>query len=182
MAFGGMKRMKIDMRPLLKGDTDVIPIDYTLKPDFEADVSFPSDVEVKGSVKDMAGYIRLSLTATLPFESICARCLTPVRDEVELVFERTVVAPGTVSEETLEEQFDEYAVLDGNTLDVDEEIREELLLVLPMRVLCSPDCPGLCPKCGKPLKDGDCGCVKKETDPRWDVLRQLLKQKDDGES
>ena len=49
--------MQIDMRPILKGDTDVILIDYTLKPDFEADVSFPSDVRVKGSVTDMAGYI-----------------------------------------------------------------------------------------------------------------------------
>ncbi|MBR4033695.1 MAG: DUF177 domain-containing protein, partial [Clostridia bacterium] len=174
--------MKIDLRPLLKGDTDVISIDYTLKPDFEADVSFPSDVRVQGSVKAMAGYIRLSLTATLPFESICARCLTPVQDRVELVFERTVVAPGTVSEETLEERFDEYAVLEGNVLDVDEALREELVLELPMRVLCSPDCPGLCPKCGKPLKNGDCGCVQKETDPRWDVLRQLLQKEDNAES
>ena len=116
--------MQIDKRPILKGDTDVILIDYTLKPDFEADVSFPSDVRVKGSVTDMAGYVRLSLTATLPFESFCARCLAPVKDEVELVFERTVVAEGTVSEETLEDKFDEYAVIRGNALDVDEEIRE----------------------------------------------------------
>ncbi|MBO5269515.1 MAG: DUF177 domain-containing protein [Clostridia bacterium] len=172
--------MQIDMRPILKGDTDVILIDYTLKPDFEADVSFPSDVRVKGSVTDMAGYIRLTLTATLPFESVCARCLAPVQDEIELVFERTVVAEGTVSEETLEEQFDEYAVLKGYALDVDEEIREELMLVLPMRVLCSPDCPGLCPKCGKPLKDGECGCEQKEIDPRWDALRQWLQQNEDG--
>ena len=174
--------MQIDMRPILKGDTDVILIDYTLKPDFEADVSFPSDVHVKGSVTDMAGYIRLTLTATLPFESVCARCLAPVRDEIELVFERTVVAEGAVSEETLEDKFDEYAVLKGNALDVDEEIREELMLVLPMRVLCSPDCPGLCPKCGKPLKDGECACNRKETDPRWDVLKQWLKQNEESAS
>ena len=174
--------MKIDMRPLLKGDTDVISIDYTLKPDFEADVSFPSDVRVSGFVKAMAGYIRLSLTATLPFESICARCLVPVQDEVELVFERTVVAPGTVSDEILEEKFDEYAVLEGNMLDVDEALREELVLELPMRVLCSPDCPGLCPKCGKPLKSGACGCNTKETDPRWDVLRKLLEDSDNASS
>ena len=171
--------MQIDMRPILKGDTDVILIDYTLKPDFEADVSFPSDVRVKGSVTDMAGYIRLSLTATLPFESTCARCLAPVQDEVELVFERTVVAEGAISEETLEDKFDEYAVLKGYALDVDEELREELVLELPMRVLCSPDCPGLCPKCGKPLKNGGCGCDLRETDPRWDVLKRFLNADED---
>ena len=174
--------MQIDMRPILKGDTDVILIDYTLKPDFEADVSFPSDVRVKGSVTDMAGYIRLTLTATLPFESVCARCLAPVKDEIELVFERTVVAEGTVSEETLEDKFDEYAVIKGYALDVDEEIREELLLVLPMRVLCSPDCPGLCQDCGKPLKDGACTCRSKETDPRWDKLKIWLKENGDKDT
>lgn len=166
--------MQIDMRPILRGDTDVILIDYTLKPDFEADVSFPSEVRVKGSVTDTAGYIRLVLTAVLPFKGICARCLQPVEDAVELVFERTVVAPGAISEKTLEDKFDEYAVLDGYMLDVDEELREELVLNLPMRVLCSPDCPGLCPKCGKPLKNGDCGCNLRETDPRWDVLKRFL--------
>ena len=173
--------MQIDMSPILKGDTDVILIDYTLKPDFEADVSFPSDAHVTGSVTDMAGYVRLSLTATLPFESVCARCLAPVTDEIELVFERTVVAEGAISEETLEDKFDEYAVLRGNALDVDEEIREELLLVLPMRVLCSPDCPGLCHKCGKPLKDGSCSCNTRETDPRWDKLKLWLRENGDGE-
>jgi uncharacterized protein len=178
--------MQIDMRPILRGDTDSILIDFTMKPNVEADVSFPSDIHVVGSVTDMAGYVRLSVTATLPFESICARCLAPVKDEVELVFERTVVAEGAVSAETLEDQFDEYAVLKGYTLDVDEELREELLLELPMRVLCSPDCPGLCPKCGKSLKDGGCGCDLRETDPRWDVLKRFLNadgdQTDEGEN
>ena len=174
--------MQIDMSPILKGDTDVILIDYTLKPDFEADVSFPSDAHVTGSVTDMAGYVRLTLTATLPFESVCARCLAPVRDEIELVFERTVVAEGTISEEMLDDKFDEYAVLKGNALDVDEELREELLLVLPMRVLCSPDCPGLCQKCGQPLKGKGCGCNRKETDPRWDALRLWLERNGNGEN
>ena len=133
----------------------------------------------KGSGKTTLAEAMLYECGVIPFESVCARCLAPVQDEIELVFERTVVAEGTVSEETLEEQFDEYAVLKGYALDVDEEIREELMLVLPMRVLCSPDCPGLCPKCGKPLKDGECGCEQKEIDPRWDALRQWLQQNEE---
>ena len=166
--------MQIDMRPILKGDTDTIPIEFSLEPDFEADVSFPEPAHVSGQVVDMAGYVRLHLDVTLPFIGACARCLDPVRDEIAIVFERTVVAKGSVSDETLEEKFDEYAVLQGTTLDVDEELREELMLQIPMRVLCSSDCKGLCPKCGKRLADGDCGCNTKETDPRWDVLRTLL--------
>ncbi|MBR6727152.1 MAG: DUF177 domain-containing protein, partial [Clostridia bacterium] len=59
-------------------------------------------------------------------------------------------------------------------LDVDEPLREELLMCFPMRLLCSEDCPGLCPKCGKPKKDGDCGCSEKEIDPRLAVLKNWL--------
>ena len=69
-------------------------------------------------------------------------------------------------------------VRDG-TLDVDEPLREELLICFPMRLLCSEDCPGLCPKCGKPLREGDCGCSKKEIDPRLAVLQTLLDDQDD---
>ena len=43
-----------------------------------------------------------------------------------------------------------------------------------MRVLCSEDCKGLCPKCGRDLNEGECGCDLKEPDPRLAVLAQLL--------
>ena len=69
---------------------------------------------------------------------------------------------------------DEYAVIEDGKLDLDEAIREELLLSFPMRILCQEDCPGLCPKCGKPKRLGDCGCPTWEPDPRLAVLKQLL--------
>jgi hypothetical protein len=61
-------------------------------------------------------------------------------------------------------------------MDIDEELREELILDFPMRLLCSEDCPGLCPKCGKPRREGDCGCDLTERDPRWDVLRNYFSE------
>ena len=76
---------------------------------------------------------------------------------------------------------DEYAVIENGGLALDELVREELLLCFPTRFLCSPDCPGLCPKCGKPLRLGDCGCPKREPDPRLAVLGKLLEQSESTE-
>jgi uncharacterized protein len=64
---------------------------------------------------------------------------------------------------------------------LDETIREELLLSFPMRFLCQEDCPGLCPKCGKPRREGDCGCPTFEPDPRLAVLKKLLDKNEENE-
>ena len=85
-----------------------------------------------------------------------------------------VIATTGLTEEQLEENVDEYAVIENGTLDVDEAIREELLLSFPMRVLCSEECLGLCPKCGKPKRLGDCGCPTFEPDPRLAILKTLF--------
>jgi uncharacterized protein len=58
-------------------------------------------------------------------------------------------------------------------LDLSEAVREEVVLAIDPYVVCDPGCPGLCPKCGADLKDGDCGCTEEESDPRWDTLREL---------
>ena len=70
-------------------------------------------------------------------------------------------------------------LLDNGYSIIDEQLAEALLLDFPRKVLCSEDCPGLCPKCGKSLKGGDCGCPKKEIDPRLAVLATLLQKEDE---
>ena len=59
-------------------------------------------------------------------------------------------------------------------LPLDELVEEELILNLPSKNLCRKDCRGLCPKCGKNLNEGLCGCRSDTIDPRLEVLRQLM--------
>ena len=173
--------MVLDMGPMLRGEVDRIQIDYLLTPDLPDGAEFEGDAHVQGYVTDEAGYMHLTLTASVIYHTECARCLEPVSGNFAVQLERTVAAEGTLTEEQLEENVDEYAVIENGKLDLDEAIREELLLSFPMRFLCREDCPGLCPKCGKPRREGDCGCPTKEIDPRLAVLKKLLDKNEEDE-
>ena len=166
--------MVLNMGPLLRGETTRMEIAYDLAPEAVFDVSFPEDAHIKGEITDDAGYMRLTLRATLPYRGACARCLEPVEGVFLLDFARTVAAEGSISEERLAEMDDAYVMIRDGKLDVDELLREELLMCFPMRLLCAEDCKGLCDKCGRPLRDGDCGCPKKEIDPRLAILKKWV--------
>lgn len=171
--------MILDMRPMLRGEASRIDIDFLLTPEPTDGVEFEGDARVVGAVVDQAGYMRLTLEATVPYAAECARCLEPVHDVFAVTLERTVATKDSLSEKQLEENVDEYAVIEDGRLDLGDLMREELLLSFPMRFLCRADCPGLCPKCGKPLRFGECGCPKKEPDPRLAVLKTLLESNED---
>lgn len=61
----------------------------------------------------------------------------------------------------------------GRTLDVADQVRESVLLLLPRKLLCREDCAGLCPFCGADRNEGVCGCTRSEGDPRLAVLRDF---------
>jgi uncharacterized protein len=63
---------------------------------------------------------------------------------------------------------------DGKTIDLDPIVREQVLLALPVTVLCREDCKGLCPTCGQDLNEKDCGhSEKKEIDVRLAKLKDI---------
>ncbi len=166
--------MTLDMRPMLRGEISRLPVDYMLSPEALDGVTFMGDAHVIGEITNEAGYMRLVLEATLNYEGECARCLSPVKDVFTMQFERTVADEGTLTDEQLEDNVDEYVIIQNGELDLDEELREALILSFPMRLLCEEDCPGLCPKCGKPRREGECGCPTREIDPRLAILQTLL--------
>ena len=106
----------------------------------------------------------------------CDRCLKsielPVSSDFELEYitgseyESSAVAELTEAEMAV-------AVFDGEALDVDEIVKEQILLAVPTRMLCREDCEGICPQCGVDRNTGECNCETKEIDPRWAVLKNL---------
>ena len=165
--------MNLDLKPMLRGEITRMPIDFSIEPEAPVDVCFEGDVRVTGEITNQGGYMRLIAVAEIPYSGLCARCLSKVDGVFTMPFERTVVTEGTLSEEQEEDNVDEYVILQNGMLDVDDSVREALILSFPMRLLCEEDCPGLCPKCGKLLREGVCSCPTKEIDPRWAVLATL---------
>ena len=171
--------MNLDLRPMLRGETNRIVVDFLLEPEALDGVVFPEAARVSGEITNRGGYMRLVASAEIPYSGECARCLDPVNGVYVLPFERTVVTEGTLTEEQEEDNVDEFVIIEGGFLDIDDAVREALILSFPMRLLCSEDCEGLCPKCGKPKREGACGCVEKEIDPRWAVLASLRFDEED---
>ena len=172
--------MKLDLRPLLAGER-LLGIDYELLLDTNPDdtasflygVSFPSPMKVAGDITNTAGYMRMTLEATVDYSTRCARCLSEVIGKFTLNLEKTV-APRDILEGVDEDRLDDYAIIEDGFLDIDDLLVTQLEMEFPSRFLCKEDCRGLCQKCGKDLNEGDCGCSHKEIDPRFAPLQKLL--------
>ncbi len=108
----------------------------------------------------------------------CDRCLAAfvvaVEDRVTMVaVEQTAE---TDLPEDLELQADDLDVvaLEGDSIDTDPLVHQQMMLNVPMKPLCRDDCQGLCPSCGTPRREG-CDC-EEESDPRWSALAGLRDQ------
>jgi uncharacterized protein len=103
----------------------------------------------------------------------CARCLEtyefPLHKDFSLVL---VPAPETPSEAEDGEEVD-LAYYSGDEVDLTPLVDEQIILALPTRPLCSDDCKGLCPSCGKNQNVETCTCSSEGGDPRLAVLRNL---------
>ncbi|HZP26795.1 MAG TPA: DUF177 domain-containing protein [Dehalococcoidia bacterium] len=106
----------------------------------------------------------------------CSRCLEEIDYPLRLSFEDEYLptadaatgAPLPVSEDE-----DESLLIDASfDINLDEVLRQYKLLADPLKLLCQPDCHGLCPVCGQNWNKGECEC-QAEADTRWDALSGL---------
>jgi uncharacterized protein len=106
----------------------------------------------------------------------CDRCLKPVQVEVTGDFSLEYITGGDYEESRNVELTDEVmsvSMFDGQAIDLDEIAKEQILLAVPTRSLCKPDCKGFCPTCGADKNAGECSCSEREIDPRWAALKDL---------
>jgi uncharacterized protein len=128
----------------------------------------PQDVTLEGPLKiglslDRRGdeiWIRGTVHAIALQQ--CSRCLVDFSQILELDFEvfcAKLPPARTMSPKALDEEDGGVHFHDGHVLSIDSEIREAVLLGLPMRPLCRDACAGLCPRCGEDRNLGPCRCV-----------------------
>ena len=138
----------------------------------------PPRVTGQVQLSDSKVTVRGEATAELQLE--CDRCLKSVTVPVSSSFEVEYVTPETYQADSAAELLDEdlfLSVFDGEVIDIDELVREQLLLALPAQILCQQDCKGLCPECGSDRNEADCKCEEAAIDPRWAGLKEIVNRK-----
>jgi uncharacterized protein len=84
-----------------------------------------------------------------------------------------VVADADVPERAITAPETEIGYYLKDSLALEDVLREQVLLSLPLRTLCKPDCKGLCPRCGENRNSQACSCDVGPSDPRWEALAGL---------
>ncbi|GAB4355866.1 MAG: DUF177 domain-containing protein [Bryobacter sp.] len=134
----------------------------------------PLVVEGEARYSAALGEIQLRGRFTVNVEGDCDRCLDICRFPLDSTFALTYLpAEANVPpEETgLDEEAVEVAFYEGDSLDLREVFREQVLLALPMQRLCRENCRGLCPVCGANWNERECACTTADADNRWSALR-----------
>jgi uncharacterized protein len=106
----------------------------------------------------------------------CSRCLEPFRFPVDVAFDQRYLPQPEASADEEREIADEdleTSFYRGAQIDLNELLREQFYLTLPMKPLCREECKGLCAQCGTNLNTGTCDCRPGWEDPRLAALKQL---------
>lgn len=134
--------MKIDTNQL---STEGVTLIEEIAPsalDLETDtVKFSVPIKLTANVFKVSNVVIVNLSWDALMHTNCSRCLNEF--EMDLKNNITLNYPVNKSEPVIE---------------LNADIRDEIILDYPIRPLCSPDCKGLCPRCGKNLNEGGCSC------------------------
>jgi uncharacterized protein len=162
------------------------PFAHTYQPeevalDEEEQARLTSEAKVEGTASRKGEEIRLRGKIGAEVEVACDRCLARVRLPLEVEFDTAFIpqAAEAVKTDNVELLAADMglAAYEGEAVDLDELVREQITLALPSRRLCREECKGLCPKCGADLNAGECDCERGGTDPRWSALADLKNKK-----
>ena len=102
----------------------------------------------------------------------CARCMCEIEEIVEFKISEYLVREEDAAQVS---EDDDAVIFSGEKIDIDELILNNFLMNVSGKYLCSEDCKGLCPNCGKNLNLGECDCSDNEIDPRWAALAEIMK-------
>ncbi len=158
-----------------------LELDLAERIESDASIKILSPVYASLRVDKKGAEIIITGVANAEIEQQCSRCLKVfsmnIKADIDIVYRP---AADINKDEHYELKSDELdtGFYKNDTLDIDDLLKEQLLLNVPMKLLCSTECKGLCPKCGADLNTAQCNCVISEIDSRLSVLKQLLTRKE----
>jgi uncharacterized protein len=150
------------------------PEELSLSGDKEFSLTEPAEAKLEIKVKEGKCEIRGQVSFEL--ELSCSRCLEPFLFGSRSSFEVFYLPRREIPNEPdigLTAEDLKISFYEEDELDLSGVIREQIILTLPMKPVCSPDCKGLCPICGVNLNRGSCNCQRDSVDPRLEPLKKL---------
>jgi len=120
--------------------------------------------------------IRVAGDLRATMELACARCLEPITQDISRKFDLLYRPQGSDAgkeEMSVTAAEAEVGYYQGEGLLLEDVLREQVLLAVPLKAICREDCRGLCPHCGQNLNQGQCTCAEPVDDPRWSALKDI---------
>lgn len=170
--------MKLDLNTIKRGETEKLDLEFTV--DFDS-INYYGDIynivkpiQVQGTIYSIDKQIFLTTNIKTELEVNCGRCLNGFIYPMLTKMNVELVEAEKINEEN---DMDDIIVYEDNILDFDQIIKEEIIASIPMKVLCSKECKGLCTRCGENLNFKLCQCNSNDydnIDPRLSKLKELL--------
>lgn len=137
--------------------------------EFDTSVEFKPPFKFTGRIVNLGGLLKLSGELHFEFSANCLRCLNHVEMATDVDVEESFV------EISKSDDLEAYT-FEGYAVDIDKPLMDNIILALPMKVICSEDCKGLCKKCGTNLNFKNCNCDEsKIVDLRMEILKDYFK-------
>jgi uncharacterized protein len=127
-------------------------------------------------LKNTGGELRIQGRYTVELTAPCDRCLANARHPLDAGFDLFYRPASTIARDEeieIDEGEAQIGFYEGGGLELEDILREQILLALPMQRVCSEDCKGICPVCGKDRNQSACDCATHTVDDRWGALRKL---------
>jgi uncharacterized protein len=131
-----------------------------------------TSIELEVRLESVTEGVYVSGTVHAPLSGECARCLDALADDVDVELSELFAYPDSVTDETTDA--DELPRVVYELVDVEQIVRDAVVLALPLAPLCRDDCPGLCPDCGEKWVDLAPDHGHETLDPRWAALKERL--------
>ncbi len=140
------------------------------------DLELPHPVNVVLNLDRRPDHVRITGKITGALNVSCHRCLgrfqLPFDEPVDIYLVGGERAPNAEEKELAPDELI-YEFFDGEAIEVDELVAEQIFLALPVKVLCREDCKGLCPGCGANLNEEACRCKAGSTQSPFAKLKLI---------
>ena len=128
-------------------------------------ISSGSEIDIDGRLESVHEGILVTANVQAAAKTECSRCLDPLELDVDVEFQE-LFAYSLTDEDDL--------VITDEAIDLEQVVRDAVVLSLPFQPICSSDCEGLCVECGAKLKENPQHAHEAPVDPRWNALKNLM--------